>query len=210
MQEQEVLEALRAVGAFVTNSHVVYTSGRHGSTYVNKHALFPRTTVTSLLCAALARAFMGDDVHVVIAPKTANPLSQWTAHHLTEFGIREVLAVYADERDGFRPAIAHGYDRLIARARVLVLDDTLNTGGTARAVVEAVRGAGGYVVGFGALCNRGGVAADDVGDVPKLFALCSLSFESWDADDCPLCAVKAQINIEFGKGREFLAHRSRT
>ncbi|NCC32437.1 MAG: phosphoribosyltransferase, partial [Chloroflexia bacterium] len=34
--EQDILVTLADVGALITNDHLVYTSGRHGSSYVNK------------------------------------------------------------------------------------------------------------------------------------------------------------------------------
>ncbi len=39
MNEQEVLDILAKTGAVITNSHIVYTSGKHGTAYVNKDAV---------------------------------------------------------------------------------------------------------------------------------------------------------------------------
>jgi orotate phosphoribosyltransferase len=36
MKESEAEQILNQAGAVITNSHVVYTSSKHGSTYVNK------------------------------------------------------------------------------------------------------------------------------------------------------------------------------
>ena len=36
--------------AFIFDSHIIYTSGKHGKAYVNKDALYPHTEPTSLLC----------------------------------------------------------------------------------------------------------------------------------------------------------------
>ena len=47
MSEQQVLHILERVGAVLTGTHVVYTSGRHGETYVNKDALYTSTEDTS-------------------------------------------------------------------------------------------------------------------------------------------------------------------
>ncbi len=41
MNEQEVLQVLGKVGAVIADSHIVYTSGKHGTAYVNKDAVYP-------------------------------------------------------------------------------------------------------------------------------------------------------------------------
>jgi len=42
MDEQEILAILKRVGAVITD-HFVFTSGLHGSYYVNKDAIYPHT-----------------------------------------------------------------------------------------------------------------------------------------------------------------------
>jgi len=98
MNEQEVLAILGKVGAIITKSHIVYTSGKHGRTYVNKDALYPHTAETSRLCRTIAERFASDGVEVVIAPAIGGViLSQWTAYHLTEIAGYEVLGTYAEK-----------------------------------------------------------------------------------------------------------------
>lgn len=205
MREQDVLQILEKVNAVYTGSHIVYTSGKHGTAYVNKDALYPHTKETSQVCRVLAEAFAKDGVEVVIAPVIGGViLSQWVAHHLSEITGREVLGAYA-EKDGEGFVIKRGYDKILAGKKVMVVEDVLTTGGSARKVVEAVRAAGGHVVGLGVLCNRGGITPQDVANPPKLFALVNVTFDAWDEAECPLCAKHVPINTDVGKGREFLA-----
>ncbi len=89
--------------------------------------------------------------------------------------------------------------------KVLVVEDILTTGGSVKKVVEATRAIGSTVIGVGALCNRGGVTAKELGEVPQLFALINVQLDAWDEKACPLCAKKIPINTEVGKGQEFLA-----
>jgi len=108
MNQQEVLRILRKVGAVIVDSHIVYTSGLHGTAYVNKDAVYPHTKEISDLCRAIAGQFVDDGVEVVIAPAVGGViLSQWTAHHLSELTGREVLGIYAEreyrERILFEP-----------------------------------------------------------------------------------------------------------
>lgn len=210
MNEQEVLRVLGSVGAVIVGSHIVYTSGRHGAAYVNKDAVYPHTAETSSLCRTIAERFADENVEVVIAPAIGGViLSQWTAHHLSQMNGHEVFGVYAEKsEDGDAFVIKRGYDKLIAGKNVLVVEDVLTTGGSAKKVVEATRAIGGIVVGLGVLCNRGGITSQDVANVPKLTALVNVTLDAWDEKSCPLCERNVPINTDVGKGREFLArHR---
>jgi orotate phosphoribosyltransferase len=192
-------EILAEAGAVITGSHVVYTSGRHGSAYVNKDAVYPHTDRVSELCRLLADAARHTRPEVVCGPALGGIiLAQWTGHHLG------ALAVYAEKLPDGGLGLRRGYDRLVARRRVLVVEDVLNTGESVRKAVAAVRAAGGEVVAVAALCNRGGVTAAHLG-VPTVISLVELSLDSWDAAACPLCRERVPIDTRIGKGREFLA-----
>lgn len=209
MNEEGVLKIFKKVGAIVTGSHVVYASGRHGSTYVNKDVIYPHTQETSCLCRAIAERFANDNVEVVIAPAIGGViLSQWTAHHLSRINRHEVFCVYAEKSDsGDVFVIKRGYDKFVTNRRVLVIEDILTTGGSAKKVIVATRAIGGNVIGLGVLCNRGGITLKDVANIPKLVSLINLKLDTWDETDCPLCKDDLPINIDIGKGREFLERK---
>jgi orotate phosphoribosyltransferase len=209
--EKQLLETLERVGAIIQNSHIVYTSGRHGSAYVNKDAIYPHTQVTSHLCWNMAEHFRDGGVDVVLAPAVGGIiLSQWVAHHLTEMCQREILGVYAEkgtEASAGTEAefvIKRGYDKLIAGKNVLVVEDILTTGGSVKKVVEVIRQTGAQVIGVGAICNRGEVTREQLGSVPELFSLVHIALQSWEEKNCPLCSKKVPINTSVGKGAEFL------
>lgn len=209
MNEQEVLQVLSKVRAIIADSHIVYTSGKHGTAYINKDAIYPHTTETSCLCHAIAERFADDKVEAVIAPAIGGViLSQWTAHHLTEMNGHEVFGVYAEKsEDGDAFVIKRGYDKLIAGKNILVVEDVLTTGGSVNKVVKATQSIGGNVIGLGVLCNRGGITQQDMAHVPKLIALVNVKLDVWDETNCPLCERNVPINMEVGKGREFLARK---
>lgn len=194
-------EILTEARAIITGSHIVYTSGKHGSAYVNKDAVYPNTARVAELCRHLADAARPHRPEVVCGPAMGGIiLAQWTGHHLG------LPAIYAEKADGGM-ALRRGYDRLAAGKRVLVVEDILNTGGSIREAITAVRAAGGEVVATAALVNRGGVTAADVG-APALVALLNVALDAWDPDACPLCRDGVPINTDVGKGREFLARRA--
>lgn len=226
MNEQTLERLFSQKGVMVAGSHVVYTSGKHGRDYFNKDAIYPYTLETSFLCRIMAERFGDEGVEVVAGPAVGGIILQHlVAGHLTKIREADVLSVYAekevvlippmegDDRDWFaetgRFIFKRGYDKLIRGKRVLVVEDVLTTGGSVKKVVEAVREAGGEVVGVCALCNRGGVTYKDVG-VPRLCSLVNITMDAWDEADCPLCMRGVPVNTDVGKGREFFARMKRS
>lgn len=207
MSQSRSLELLGGIGAILTKTHVVYTSGKHGSAYVNKDAIYPHTGLTSQLCLEIATHFSKSRVDVVIAPAVGGViLSQWVAYHLTQLTGKEVLGVYAEKSEaGDSFVIKRGYDKLCHNKRLLIVEDILTTGGSVKKVVETARAIPSEIVGVAALCNRGKVQLQDLGNPPELFSLVDVTLDAWDEKDCPLCREKIPVNTDVGKGREFLS-----
>jgi orotate phosphoribosyltransferase len=218
--QRDTLEILASVGAIVTDTHVIYTSGKHGSTYVNKDALYPHLEPTfrvtqwmaDLVLKGLNESSAGS-LDAVVAPVLGGVvLSQWVGYHLGNRIKRPVMALYAEKVGtvGTEGAFAfkRGYQDLIAQKNVVVLEDVLNTGGSLRKVVDAAKGAGATVLGAVVLCNRGGITLSDVGLLPTqavpapfLKALVNLRLEAWDPDTCVLCKNDIPMNRSLGKGK---------
>lgn len=105
MSSQAIEKLLADNGVLVTGSHFVFNAGDHGAEYVNKDALYPNTTVLSVICAELAsRAFRlcrprKIESVVVVGPAVgATLLSSWTAYHLNQLGVK-AIGVYADKAE---------------------------------------------------------------------------------------------------------------
>lgn len=93
--------------------------------------------------------------------------------------------------------IKRSYGENVRGKKVLVVEDILTTGGSAREAVNAVREAGGEVVGVGVLVNRGGVTAADLG-VEKLEALLNVKMDAYEPANCPMCKDGVPFNQQFG------------
>jgi len=95
----DVISILKKVQAVLTDGHFVYTSGKHGSIYVNKDAVYPHTAEASKIGKLFAEKFQNKNVDVVAGPAVGGTiLSQWTAHHLSKLQKKEVLSVYTRKR----------------------------------------------------------------------------------------------------------------
>jgi len=103
--------------------------------------------------------------------------------------------------------IKRGQDKLVTGKRILIVEDILTTGGTVKKVVEAVEMIGGEIVGVGALCNRGGITSEQIGNVPILKALVNVKLKAFDEADCPYCKANIPINTSVGKGNEYLKNK---
>jgi orotate phosphoribosyltransferase len=205
----DIMTALAEAGALITDNHVVYTSGRHGTAYVNKDALYLHPRLTEQLCAVMASHYAPEGVDVVAGPTVGGViLAQWVAWHLTRARpAGEVLAVFAEEAEEHgeqRRVFRRGYDAQVRGKRVVVVEDIVTTGGSAQKVIDAVRALGGEVVGLSIICNRSGKPPEELFDVP-LHALATVALDSWAAGECPLCARGVPVNTAVGKGAAFLA-----
>jgi orotate phosphoribosyltransferase len=204
MNAHSVVNTLAHCRAIITGSHFVYASGKHGSAYVNKDAVYPHVDEISSICLYMIENFSKDGVEVVIGPAQGGIiLAQWTAFHFNFSRDKPVLAVFADKSGDKDYVIKRGYDKLIAGKKVLVVEDIITTGGSAKAVVALVKAAGGSVVGVSAICNRGAVTAEQLG-VDKFCPLIELQLEDYPASECPLCQKGIPVRTDLGKGKEFL------
>jgi orotate phosphoribosyltransferase len=173
------MELLREVGA-VLEGHFQYASGRHGPLYVEKFRLLEDPVATTRLCGMLAEHFADAGAEVVVGPTTGGVMLAFETGR--QMGLPNYFAESVEDGEGrefrrgfqFRPG-----------QRTLVVDDVLTTGGSLRDTIEAVRAAGGDPVGVGVIVDRSGGRTEF--GLP-FFGCMTLDIESFDAEDCPLCA----------------------
>jgi len=98
MTGTELLEIFKKTGGYITGSHIVYTSGKHGEAYLNKDAIYPHTNEISQVCFEIAKRYKEKEIEVVAAPALGGIiLSQWTAYHLSKMTGKEVLGIYTEK-----------------------------------------------------------------------------------------------------------------
>lgn len=197
-------EELVRVNALRQHGHYVYRSGRHGSAYVNKDALYAYPDAAERVAWAMSLDAPADIEVVAGAAVGGAILSQLVAAQCMRNIGRTVRAVYADKFEGGL-AFKRGYDRLIQGARVLLVEDIVTTGLTLRQLVELTRRTGGQLAAVVVIVDRGQADKpwlDGCPYHPKI----EMTLDSWAPPDCPLCAQGVPVDTDLGHGRDFLAH----
>lgn len=177
LTQEQALEIFRETGV-LQEGHFRLTSGRHSDRYMQCARVFQYASHAEALCRDLAGRFEG--VEVVIGPAVgAIQMAYEVSRHLA--GCRNIFA----ERENGIFTLRRGFE-IKPGERVLVVEDTVTTGGSVKEVIELVRARGGELIGVGALIDRSGGAAD-FGAPFK--AVVSVDIPSWEAGSCPLCAL---------------------
>ena len=174
----EMLAVLEKKGA-VLRGHFKLSSGRHSDLFVQKFRVLEHPHLAERFGRELARLFDAD--FDVVASPAVGALVLGFATALAG-DARFIFAERVDEKLTFRRGFTIG-----PHERVLVVEDVVTTGGSAREVVQAVRAAGGIPVGVGVLIDRGDPSRPpDLG--APLRALVTLEVDSWAREECPMCA----------------------
>lgn len=207
---QSVIEILESVGAVMRNDHFVYTSGKHGSVYINKDALYPHVEQTALVGKMMAQKCAGLEVDSIAAPALGGIiLSQWVGYYLSKIKNKPINSVYA-EKDGKGGFIfARGYDQHIKNKKVLVLEDLTTTGGSVKKVAEVVRSYGGKVAGVCVMVNRDPELVNQQLFNAPFFYLSELRAEAYDEDQLPREIKERPINTKVGHGKKYLEEQKK-
>jgi len=210
--DNKVIKILKKVGAIITDSHIVYTSGKHGSVYINKDALYPHTKETAVIGKMFAQKYQKKDIDMVVAPAVGGTiLSQWTAYYLSKLKGKEVLSGYTEKDKGTTASgseseqiFRRGYDVLVKGKNILVVEDLTTTGGSVKKVVNAVRAAGGNVVAICVMVNRDPDHVNSASIGVPFDSLDVLIASAFDEKNCKLCRRNIPINTQVGHGKKYL------
>ncbi len=204
---EQIKDLFKRAGA-LRQGHFVLNSGRHSDTYVNKDAVYTDPGVISGMCSLLAWEFATDKINTVLGPALGGIiLAQYVALHLSLITGRQVKAIYAEKNQEGGFEIRRGYDQWIKDQRILVVEDIMTTGKSAKQVVELGRQHGGIITGLALLWERDVTGYEQVGEPPKIVSLVQQEIKSWSADECPLCQTNTPVNTDVGKGRQFLEEK---
>ena len=184
MNPAEALEVLEKKGA-IARGHFRLSSGRHSDVFVQKFRVFEDPGLTQRFGESIAESFP-EGYDTVASPAVGAIV----------LGFSTALASHARfavaERVEGQMTFRRGYE-LSSHERVLVVEDVITTGGSAKEMGDLVRACGGDPIGVGALIDRGDPARLSEFGVP-VRSLLTLTVPSWPEDVCPLCKANQPVD----------------
>jgi orotate phosphoribosyltransferase len=172
-----VEDLLRRSGA-LCRGHFRLSSGLHSSAYVQCALVLQEPLWARRLGMALAEALRGFGIEGVVAPALGGLIIGHEVAAAANVPFRFV------ERQGETFALRRGFS-LRPGERVALIEDVVTTAKSTLEAAQVVAQAGGRVVCFGAILDRGGgprLGAD-------FRALLALSLPTYAEADCPSCAA---------------------
>ena len=192
MTEKEVYDLLVKTGA-ILRDHFCLTSLRHSEYYIEKFNVLQLPRETEKLCKAIAEHFKDAQIETVVGPVTGGII---LAHETGKaLGTRAIFTERVDGRMTFRRGFT-----LHEGERVLIVEDVVTTGGSVREVIDVVKQFGGVPVAVAMLVDRSGGKATFDG-VPN-FALLHMDVETYEPENCPLCAKGIPLTKRGSTGKK--------
>jgi orotate phosphoribosyltransferase len=177
MNEEAVLNHLKESEAFL-EGHFLLSSGLHSPAYIQCAQLLQYPGRAGLVCAALAAMWEEERPDVVVGPAIGGILVAYEVARA--LGARALFSERVDGEMMFRRGFL-----LKPTDKVLVTEDIVTTGKSAKEAIAAIRAAGGNVIGAAAIGDRNGGNPFDV----PFKALVSVNFPTYTAEECPLCST---------------------
>jgi orotate phosphoribosyltransferase len=176
MTRDEVLDVCREAGALL-EGHFILSSGRRSGFFIQKMRVFENPVRTETLCRALGEKIVAayGKVDVVVSPAIGGIVPGYEIARA--LGAR---ALFVEREDGdFQ--LRRGFE-IHPGERVIVIEDIITTGLSARECLNSLADQPGTIVGAACLIDRSAGKAD-IG-VP-LVALCEFAVPDYDPRDLP-------------------------
>lgn len=180
MDQKRVLDLFRSSTAML-EGHFELSSGMHSDRYFQCALLLEEPRRAEALAQALAERLRAKNLQfdVVIGP--ALGAVTWAYEMARALGARGLFA----ERQNDAMCIRRGFV-VKPTDRVLVVEDVITTGGSAREVIQVLRAQSVNPLAIGGIVNRSGGNPFEKDGLP-LFALADVEVKQWKKEDCPLC-----------------------
>lgn len=174
---EEIMEIFTKTGV-MKKGHFRLTSGKHSEKYLQCAQLLQYPNYTRQACQVLAEKFKEDKIDVVIAPAIGGII---LAYELA--GLLQTRSLFTEREDG-KMTLRRNF-QINPGEKVVVIEDVVTTGGSVKEVIEIVKEQDGNLVGVACLVNRSGGKVDFG---VRLESLVQLEIETYEPDNCPLCA----------------------
>ena len=184
MVTKEKLQEMFRNSHALLRGHFELSSGLHSGHYFQCAQVLQYPKQATAICREIARRFRASRPTVVIGPAAGGILVAYeTARAL---GAR---AIYAERVDA-EMQLRRGFT-VSKQDRVLIVEDAITTGESARKVADLLEGFGAKVVGIAAVVDRSGGRVRFPGR--RFIGLFALAFETFPPDHCPLCSEQIPV-----------------
>lgn len=178
MRENEIMEIFSAVGAY-KQGHFKLSSGLHSGAYLQCALVLADPMLAAKLCSSMAERLAIHEPDVVVGPAIGGIVFAYElARNL------KARALFTERDSSGKMALRRGF-KISPGSRVLVAEDVLTTGGSAKEVINLLEEDGIIPRAVVALVDRSGGRLD-LGGV-KHESLVRLDIAAFEADKCPLC-----------------------
>lgn len=182
MTREERIQLLTDAQVLQTG-HFRLTSGRHSDKYMQCARVFEDPKYAMVVCEDIANVYRDQQIDVVVGPAVGGIIITYEVAR--QLGVLNVFA----ERENGALTFRRGFS-IQPGARVLVVEDTITTGGSVQETINLVREKGGNVIGVGSVVDRSNGTVDF--GVP-LHAFLSTEVQSYEESECPLCKAGMPI-----------------
>ncbi len=199
MEDMILIDDLKKSGALWVHDgnplrpHAVLTGGKHSGVYFNGQLVMQNPVLLGLVASDMVALLHFAEVKLEEVDRVVGPamgavkLAHAVAENIHRVSGKLCLSSYAEkERD--RMVFRTSYVR--PGENVLIVEDTITTGGSATRVVDAVLEAGGIPLPIlPVISNQTGLR--DVRGM-KIISVIERTLETWAPEECPLCRVGSE------------------
>ncbi|MBI2094109.1 MAG: orotate phosphoribosyltransferase [Candidatus Omnitrophica bacterium] len=183
LTREKILEMFRRSNA-LQRGHFELSSGLHSGHYFQCAQVLQYPKQATAICAELARRFKASRPTVAIGPAIGGILVAYEAARTLK-----ARAVYAERVDA-EMQLRRGFT-LTSKDRVIIVEDAITTGESAKKVAALVESFNAKVIGIGTIVDRSGGQARFPGR--RFVRLLSLAFETFAPHACPLCSEQIPV-----------------
>jgi orotate phosphoribosyltransferase len=174
--------------------HFLLSSGNHSRYYLQSAKVLENPRIAAELAQELAKQIkiFGIKADCVCAPALGGILAGYELARALN-----IRSIFTERVDG-RMTLRRGFE-VKKGEKFIICEDVVTTGGSAIESARVIFEAGGQIIAFAALANRGFCARVNSSirtkpscklpyDIP-FFALADFDFEIFSPDECPMCKM---------------------
>ena len=180
------LQAMLSETGALLHGHFRLSSGLHSGDYVQCALLLEHPRNAKRVGSELASRVRPMSPSKIVSPALGGVIIGYAVADALE-----IPFIFTERKDG-QMTLRRGF-HLERDEPVVIIEDVVTTGKSTRETADAMRAAGGRVVGFGSILNRSGRENPYEG-VPYVYLL-AMNLEAYSETICPHCEHDIPLNV---------------